>query len=931
MSTEWGRNGTTCTSQHTGTTCMSKHTGTGTTCTSQHTGTTCTSQHTGTTCMSKHTGTGTTCTSQHTGTGTACMSKHTGTTCMSKHTGTGTACMSKHTGTTCMSKHTGTTCTSQHTGTTCMNKHTGTGTTCTSQHTGTTCTSQHTGTTCMSKHTGTGTTCTSQHTGTTCTSQHTATTCMSKHTGTGTTCTSQHTGTTCMSKHTGTGTVCMSKHTGSSCMSKHTGTTCTSQHTGTTCTSQHTGTTCMSKHTGTGTTCMSKHTGTTCTSQHTGTTCMSKHTGTGTTCTSQHTGTTCTSQHTGTSTTCMSQYTGTTCMSQYTGSTCKSQYTGTTCKSQYTGTTCKSRYTGTTCMNQYTGTGSTCSSQYTGTTCKSQYTGTTCKSQYTGTTCKSRYTGTTCMNQYTGTTCMSQYTGTTCKSQYTGTTCKSRQLLELKQSNFLLINSLLTNVNSLLTYTDIVLLLGFISPGCDGVVHTKMMCLCCLGAEKPSLKRIPMNHCHCQNPNCDFSSADWEERYEAELTELLISWPLSDGRDMGGLINVAVLGEAIPVFGEWAVNPELSFTIVDSLLLASRVCKGEFFLRGIGRQRAPHHLQHVKGILKGELTFEFKKQPPVAEEQVICAMLLHLRNSMSLIGAFTGRYCCSSSVFMPESKQKKKADTSTGIQLTPENNTSTTSVHKRQLEPIPEVLTSTPNEMNDEEWQNPKRQRRSSEVRLIAPVNLENRFSCLKDEVQNGMDCDDILREESNAICIDVSPLRNSANMDTPLASKDHSLEEDSHRLSTSLSTSSCYDNETGRVSVGGPHRGSLIHGKFMPTHVLLGILEGSDGALPEVSTGGKAGLKREYWDDCGAWEKSSSPATYLLPADGKLINPTKRHGLFCIEKSGRKFEILEPQPAVAGFGMGKLPGRGYHGKVKTVANKQPYIRSKPALKERAR
>ncbi|WAR25297.1 hypothetical protein MAR_011001, partial [Mya arenaria] len=192
---------------------------------------------------------------------------------------------------------------------------------------------------------------------------------------------------------------------------------------------------------------------------------------------------------------------------------------------------------------------------------------------------------------------------------------RCRQLLELKQSNFLLINSLLTIVNSLLTVTDVVLLFGFIGPGCDGVVHTKMMCLCCLGVEKPSLKRIPMNHCHCQNPNCDFSSADWEERYEAELTELLISWPLSDGRDMGGLINVAVLGEAIPVFGEWAVNPELSFTIVDSLLLASRVCKGEFFLRGIGRQRAPHHLQHVKGILKGELTFEFKKQPPVAEEQ----------------------------------------------------------------------------------------------------------------------------------------------------------------------------------------------------------------------------------------------------------------------------------------------------------------------------
>ncbi|WAR14744.1 LOW QUALITY PROTEIN: hypothetical protein MAR_004849 [Mya arenaria] len=257
-----------------------------------------------------------------------------------------------------------------------------------------------------------------------------------------------------------------------------------------------------------------------------------------------------------------------------------------------------------------------------------------------------------------------------------------------------------------------------------------------------------------------------------------------------------------------------------------------------------------------------------------------------------------------------ETDTSTGIQLTPENNTSTTSVHKRQLEPIPEVLTSTPNEMNDEEWQNPKRQRRSSEVRLISPVNLENRFSVLADEVQNGMDCDDILREDSKAICIDVSPLRNSANMDTSLASKDHSLEEDSHRLSTYLSTR--------------------------------------------------------------AWEKSSSPATYLLPADGKLINLTKIHGLFCIKKSGRKFKILEPQPALQDLVVinrsysklkgdqlykrriswvtnthddfqyvsedlmfveyvGKFPGRGYHGKVKTVANKQPFIRSKPALKERAR
>ncbi|WAR04588.1 hypothetical protein MAR_019957, partial [Mya arenaria] len=32
---------------------------------------------------------------------------------------------------------------------------------------------------------------------------------------------------------------------------------------------------------------------------------------------------------------------------------------------------------------------------------------------------------------------------------------------------------------------------------------------------------------------------------------------------------------------------------------------------------------------------------------------------------------------------------------------------------------------------------------------------------------------------------------------------------------------------------------------------------------------------------------------------------------------------------VGKFPGKGYHGKVLTVANKQPYIRSKPALKER--
>ncbi|WAR31702.1 VRTN-like protein [Mya arenaria] len=172
-------------------------------------------------------------------------------------------------------------------------------------------------------------------------------------------------------------------------------------------------------------------------------------------------------------------------------------------------------------------------------------------------------------------------------------------------------------------------------------------------------------------------------------------------------------------------------------------------------------------------------------------------------------------------------------------------------------------------------------------------------------------------------------------------------------------------------------------------VNEGSDSALPEVPTGvkeniyffirnegnqrsGKAGLKREYWDDCGAWEKSSSPAAYPLPADGKLINLTKRNGLFCIEKSGRKFEILETQPALQDLVVinrsysklkadklykrriswvtdtpddfqylsedlmiveyvGKLPGRGYHGKVKTVANKQPYIRSKPALKERAR
>ena len=47
-----------------------------------------------------------------------------------------------------------------------------------------------------------------------------------------------------------------------------------------------------------------------------------------------------------------------------------------------------------------------------------------------------------------------------------------------------------------------------------------------------------------------------------------------------------------------------------------------FMFRRIGWQRTPGDLKHAEGIIKGELTLQFKQQPAVTEEQVISTSFL---------------------------------------------------------------------------------------------------------------------------------------------------------------------------------------------------------------------------------------------------------------------------------------------------------------------
>jgi hypothetical protein len=112
-----------------------------------------------------------------------------------------------------------------------------------------------------------------------------------------------------------------------------------------------------------------------------------------------------------------------------------------------------------------------------------------------------------------------------------------------------------------------------------------------------------------------------------------------------------------------------------------------------------------------------------------------------------------------------------------------------------------------------------------------------------------------------------------------------------------------------------------------------------------------------------------MAQIDNKFVNLTKRHGLFCIEKYGKKFEVLEPQPeqkqllviqraynklkkdqnykrriswiqndptgkytknsAIFEY-LGKFPGRQVHGLVKNKDSNQPYVKTKPSMKAKA-
>ena len=217
-----------------------------------------------------------------------------------------------------------------------------------------------------------------------------------------------------------------------------------------------------------------------------------------------------------------------------------------------------------------------------------------------------------------------------------------------------------------------------------------------------------------------------------------------------------------------------------------------------------------------------------------------------------------------------------------------------------------------------------------------------------------------------------------------------SEAVETSSDTNTDTDTDSqskAAVPVDGPHRGKLRRPKFMSTPEILDIFREDNGSLEAVPVGikenmyfkidhtengkrKKAGERQEFWDDCGAWTKSSSPATYILTSGGRFIHLTKSKDKFGIEKRG-KVELLDPQPhvdemIVIGRAYSKLaedkrysrriswiasrpddfsclntnvsvveytgefPGRGVHGNVKNPANGQPYMKAKPSLKKKA-
>ncbi|KAK3095171.1 hypothetical protein FSP39_011012 [Pinctada imbricata] len=111
-----------------------------------------------------------------------------------------------------------------------------------------------------------------------------------------------------------------------------------------------------------------------------------------------------------------------------------------------------------------------------------------------------------------------------------------------------------------------------------------------------------------------------------------------------------------------------------------------------------------------------------------------------------------------------------------------------------------------------------------------------------------------------------------------------------------------------------LPNSKFLQACQVLEVLgDDSSVILPRVPPGNKeneyflvdnsknisrreTGEKSVFWDDCGAWngKNGSSPITYFIKIQGKIISIVKREGVLCFEKQinkKRTFTPLDPQP----------------------------------------
>jgi hypothetical protein len=345
--------------------------------------------------------------------------------------------------------------------------------------------------------------------------------------------------------------------------------------------------------------------------------------------------------------------------------------------------------------------------------------------------------------------------------------------------------------------------------------------------------------------------------------------------------------------------------------------------------------------------------------------------------------------------------------------------NKRRRSSSPVAMKSSTPIHSPESWIRPNKRRRSSGS-LPSPVSvtLTNKYSNL-----SSMDNGDIAEFEfrsDNEISVDPPVTKKPKRKNDKIMKMDDSrienyaFKSDSEKsvdspivknktkrnillqmnISDASESISSEDNscvKSGRVPVEGPHRGTLSNCKFLSTQQTLDLIAEAEDSLPEVPAGikediffivnntqieqnYKTGKRREFWDDCGAWSKTTSPVTYLMAADGcaKFVTVVKKQGKFYIERSCKQYHLIEPQPsetdlivvnrlyrklkantdyknritwissapdthnylrkniAIIEY-IGQFPGRQFHGNVKTQEAKRVYTRTKPGVKEQAK